>query len=101
MLKPDQLFFLLEVLNYLRERLLQDLYLALEHLNLFLLLFAPLIVLVSCAQVKHHIPLEGLVVLYHTLFLSFVIIKGIPLRHSLLSEFLVLMMNIPLDVLDI
>lgn len=49
-LETDELLLLLEVLDDLGEGLLQDLDLALEHLDLLLLLLAPLVVLVGRPQ---------------------------------------------------
>ena len=85
MLIPHQLLLLLEILHYLAERLLENLDLALEHLDLLLLGLASLIVLVNRTELQHVLPLCLLVFLQQSLLLLFVIVQRVPLSNSLLS----------------
>lgn len=75
--------------------------LALEDLDLFLLGFATLVVLVYGAELEHILPLGLLVLFLQLLLLAFVIVKGVPLCDSLLSELLVLQVDVLLYVQDV
>ena len=100
-LESDKLLLLFKVLYYLGERLFEYLNLALEDLDLLLLLLASLVILIRCAQGEHHVSLECLILILHLQLLPLVVVERVPLRHGLLSELLIFMMDVPLDVLDV
>ena len=101
MLEPHKLLFLLKVFHDLSQRLLKQLDLWLQYLYLFLLVLSSLVVLIHCSQIQHHVTLMHLVFIYVFLLLALVIVQWVPLAHGLLSQFLVLMMDITLNVLDV
>lgn len=101
MLELYEFLLFLKVFYDLRKGLLKNLDLALEHLDLLLLLLASLVVLVSCAKVQHHVSLESLVLLNHLLLLSLIVVQRVPLTHCFLSQFLILVVDVSLDVLYI
>lgn len=101
MLIPHQLLFFLEVLNYLCQTFLQNLDFALQNFNLFLLQSPPLIVLVISFQIQHDIPLEDLILVNDLLLFSFVVVQGIPLGQSFLCQFLIFIVDVPLNFLDV
>ena len=85
MLISHQYLFLFEVLNYLSERLLKHLDLALESFDLLLLKLASLIVLIHSTQLKHVCSLGLLVFFLESQLLSLAVIQGVALSNCLLS----------------
>lgn len=100
-LVPHQLFFFFKVFHDLPERLLEDLNLALEHLDLLLLSLPSLVILVDGTQLEHVLPLGLLVLLLQSLLLLLVIVECVPLCNGLLGELLVLQVDVLLDVKDV
>jgi len=100
-LKLQQLLLLFEIVDDLLERFLQDQNLLLENLNLLLLSEAPLFVLVGGLLLDEDVSLLVLQLRIELGLLSLIIIKSISLTHGLLSQLLVLEVDVSFDLLNI
>lgn len=100
-LELQQLLLLLEVVNDLLERLFQNQYFFLQQLDFFLLLHASLLVLLSSLSLDLEISLLVLVKEVELSFLSLVKFQGEALTVGLVSQALVLEMDVALNLLNV
>ena len=100
-LVTHELLLLLKVLHNLAQRLLEHLDLALESLDLLLLILAALVVLVHCAELKHVSTLGLPILIKQALLLPLAELESVPLRHRLLRQLLVLHVDVLLDIQNV
>jgi hypothetical protein len=100
-LVADKLLFLLEVLHNLSKRLFENLDFALEELNFLGLQLSAGIVLVYGAEVEHVGSLGFAILGEQALLVALAELECVPLRDGLLSELLVLLVDVLLDVEDV
>lgn len=101
MLELKKFFLLLEIVYNLLEGLLQDKDLFFEDFDFLLLEHASSLILILCLSLNENISLLVLRITIKLSFLSFVVVKSVSLTHGLLCELLVLIVDIPFDLLDI
>ena len=101
MLVFQKLFFFFEVIHNLLEGLFQHFDLIFQNLYFLLLLQASVFILVGCFLLDQNVSLLGFSFSVKLGFLPLIIIKSIPLRHSLLSQLLILIVNVSLNLLNI
>ena len=101
MLVFQKLLFFFEVIHNLLERLLQHFDLIFQNLYFLLLLQASVFILVGRFLLDQNISLLGFSLSVKLGFLPLIIIKSIPLGHSLLRQLLILVVYIPLNLLNI
>jgi len=101
MLEFKKLFLFFEIIDYLLKRLFKDQNLFLEDFDLFLLEHSSGFILVIGFSLNQNISLLILGVAIELSLFSFVVIKGVSLTHSFLCKLLILVVDIPLDFLNI
>ena len=101
MLELQKLFLFFEIIDYLLKRLFKDQNLFLEDFDLFLLEHSSGFILVIGFSLNQNISLLILGVAIELSLFSFVVIKGVSLTHSFLCKLLILVVDIPLDFLNI
>ena len=101
MLELEELLLLLEVVHYLLERFLQDQDFLFQHLYLLLLLKSSGFVLVRCFLLDCDVTVLILLALVQLGLLPLVILEVVSLPHRLLSQLLVLVVDVPFNLLDV
>ena len=101
MLEFKKLLLFFEIIDYLLKRFFKDQNLFLEDFDLFLLEHSSGFILVIGLSLNQNISLLILGVAIELSLFSFVVIKGVSLTHSFLCKLLILVVDIPLDFLNI
>ena len=101
MLEFQKLFLFFKIIDYLLKRFFKDQNLFLEDFDLFLLEHSSGFILVIGLSLNQNISLLILGVAIEFSLFSFVVIKGVSLTHSFLCKLLILVVDIPLDFLNI
>ena len=101
MLKLKKLFFLFKIVYNLLKWFFQKQNFLFQNFYFLLLLKASILILIRSFLLDKNVSLLVLWVSVQLWFLSLIIIKSVPLTHSFLGQFLVLIMNISFDFLNI
>ena len=101
MLEFEKLFLFFKIIDNLLKRFFKYQNLFLKNFDLFLLKHSSSFILVIGLSLNQNVSLLILGVTIKFCFFSFVVIEGVPLTHSFLSKLLILVVDIPLDFLNI